>query len=122
MFLYSQDEWNKYMENEDCDVKGSKHWWFWMLFPKSAKKRDIEITYPCWLVNRVPAVVYTWGINSGLILMRDNVWFMKKMYIRHELGHILGHKHCWFPECMNTIIFFRWWIKKSLRGKIEIVD
>ena len=122
LFLYSQEEWNEYMIN--CPKKGSKNWWFWMFFPKSAEKRGIEINYPCWIAKRVGAVVYTWGINCGLILMRDNVSFIiKKMLLRHEIGHIFGYGHTWTPTIMNPTRFFRWFLlPKTLWGKIEIVD
>ena len=120
LFLYNKEEWKEYMKN--CEPKGSKFWWFWMFFQKAAEKRGIKVHYPCWVAKRVAAVAHVWGIGTGLIIMRDNVWFMKKMHIRHEIGHILGRDHCWYPECMNPTRFLRWCVRKSLWGKIEIVD
>ena len=39
-----------------------------------------------------------------------------------ELGHILGYEHCCYPECMIPTRFFRWCVRKSLWGEIEVVD
>jgi hypothetical protein len=120
LFLYNKKEW--FERQKDTAKRGSKFWWFWMFFEKAAKKRGIKIRYPLWVAMRVAAMAYVFGIGTGFILMRDNVWFMKKMHIRHEIGHILGIGHCWVPECMNPTRFFRWCVRKSLWGKIEIVD
>lgn len=121
IYYYTKQEWEEYM-TRDCPKHGSKFWWFWMFFEKAAEKRGIEVHYPCWVAKRVAAVALVWGIGTGFIRMRDNVWFMKKMHIRHELGHILGYDHCWYPECMNPTRFFRLCVRKSLWGKIELVD
>lgn len=119
--MYTQDEWNEYIK--DCDPKGSKHWWFWMFFEKSATGRGIKIHYPCWVAKRVGAVAVVFGNGVGYIRMRDNIWFMKKMLLRHEIGHILGFGHTWAPIIMNPTRFFRWFLlPKVLWGKIEIVD
>jgi len=114
LFLLTKEEWLYKMKN--TPKRGSKFWWFRMFFPKQGK-----VIYPRWVAIRVAAIAYIWGIGKGFIHMRDNVWFAKKMHIRHEIGHILGYDHKWYPECMNPTRFFRWFIKKSLWGKIKII-
>jgi hypothetical protein len=52
---------------------------------------------------------FLWGSK---IYLKESTWFGRKKLIIHEIGHVLGHEHTYWPTTMNRWAMFRWFKEK----------